>query len=228
MRKLYNVGKTKQGGWLPALIGAAGALAGGLIGKRGQDDTNRLSAEEAQKNRDFQERMSNTAVQRRMADMRSGGINPILAAKYDASTPAGSMASFGNAGLAGVQGAQMGANTALGIGKTVADTQQSIAQTNKINAEVEHISEQRGLTVQQTENLKVLASKASEEIMLLQEQKLEINYRNIVNSILADFKGDYVPLTILQDFGLDMGTIIKLVEKLTPGGIIGKIMNRGK
>lgn len=90
---------------------------GGALGFFGQKDTNAMSAREARRNRQFQERMSNTAVQRRMADLKKAGINPILAGRYDATTPAGNIATFGNPGLAAAQGASLGANSAVSAAK---------------------------------------------------------------------------------------------------------------
>lgn len=74
-----------------------GSAIGGVASAIGMNDSNSKMSAEAHNNRVFQYNMSNSAVYRRMKDLKRAGINPILAGKYDASTPAGAMASgFGN------------------------------------------------------------------------------------------------------------------------------------
>lgn len=50
-----------------------------------------FTATEAEKNRDWQERMSNSTFQRAVEDMKKAGINPILAAGAQAPTGQGAM-----------------------------------------------------------------------------------------------------------------------------------------
>lgn len=75
-------------GLFGGIAGAIGGIASTILG-------NNSAKHEAQKNREWQEQMSNTSISRRMQDLRNAGLNPLLAvdnASSGASTPAGSQA----------------------------------------------------------------------------------------------------------------------------------------
>lgn len=103
---------------IPALVAGAmplvGDVIGGMFGASGQEATNRLQEELAQRQMDFQERMSSTAYQRATADMKAAGLNPLLAfMQGGASSPAGAQATVGNPGAFIGSGVKEGVSSAM-------------------------------------------------------------------------------------------------------------------
>ena len=83
-------------GAIGAISGAADLAYGHYQNRQMQSMTKqqmRWQSKEAEKNREWQEQMSNTAYQRSAADLEQAGLNRVLALGSPSSTPGGSMPS---------------------------------------------------------------------------------------------------------------------------------------
>jgi len=168
-----------------------GGLTGGILGFIGQQQTNqknwdiadaanRNSAEQAAKQMDFQERMRDTQYQTAVKDMKSAGLNPMLAySQGGAGTPTGAMGSVSTATMknalgAGVSGyqqlASLNADTDLKQSQTTATSAQAIqTEANTILTKQQTLKamEDTNLSTQQLQNLQKQLNKLDEEILNL-------------------------------------------------------------
>lgn len=159
---------------------AGGNIIGSVLGMIGQGNANAANASMAREaanfnlysmmeNQRFQERMSNTAYQRAMNDMRYAGLNPILAYSQGGATTPGGMG-------ASMQAATM-QNTMAELGEGVS----SAAQSAKDWETKELVKDQAKNTQSQTELNKATEAlaKQNEATSAASQKKIDEEAENV-------------------------------------------------
>lgn len=126
---------------------AVGAAVAGVANLIGQERANKTNIKEAQKTRDFSERMRNTQWQSAVEDMQKAGINPALAYQQGPNAAPGGQAQVASSSTEGVSSALQAIITRKNIQQLEAGIKKTRAETRGVDirnaAEAARLAESR-------------------------------------------------------------------------------------
>lgn len=175
---------------LPAATVIGGGLSllgdvfGGIFGDKGQREANRMNLQIAREQMEFQERMSSTAHQRAVKDLRAAGLNPILAAQKAASSPGGALATMQNPRLMRAQAARAAARNMAEVMSIHSARKKAEQETRTSKAQEDLLVEDKNFRMDQRRRMEF-------EIASARELWRTHQYENVRRGLVARMYREY-------------------------------------
>lgn len=185
------------------LTEAVAILGGSALSALGNIYSSERNVSQAKRQMRFQERMSNTAHQREIADLQKAGLNPILTGKYGgASTPPGTAGTVGNPLESMPSSALAFAQLRQQKPLVAAQAQQALSSAKASEAQAQSIALDSQIKAQEYEQRKITnplqIKKLQEEVnYLAQNIKLSGEQKNKLIQEIKNLKEEFHHLKVI-------------------------------